>query len=69
MESNALALEKLKLGMVMRELDGKILQEWLHNFSSDGIVFPYVPKEIVPWLEKGRLNEIGQLSEKLWAKN
>lgn len=66
--SNALALEKLKLGLSMNSLDSSILTTWLTDFESQQIVYPDVADKIAEWIEDGDWVNSKELADKLWQQ-
>lgn len=64
--SNALALEKLHLGMTMKKLDAVVLKDWLENFTGKQVVYPSVPDALAEWIIAGEWNNTHSLVEKLW---
>ena len=53
--SNALALDTLKLGEVMDELDAATVAQWLANSHSPALRFPDVASAVTEWLMQGDL--------------
>ncbi len=66
--SNAVALEKLNLGMSMNSLDDNALKQWLSGFSGKRVVYPNVPNALVDWIIKGDWQETESLTKKLWEE-
>lgn len=66
--SNALALEKLSLGMTMKSLDSKILEKWLDDFSGKRVIYPNVPNAIADWIVNGDSANTTTLIKKLWSE-
>jgi hypothetical protein len=64
--SNALALEKLNLGMQMSELDNRILLEWLTKFEGKRVHYPNVPEAVIEWILKGDFENKQSLVDQLW---
>jgi len=51
--SNARAMEVLRLGQVMQELDGRVVQHWLDRCSSIRVYYPDVAAMVAEWLLGG----------------
>ncbi len=66
--SNAVALEKLNLGMSMNSLDPNALEQWLSGFSGKRVVYPNVPNALVDWIVKGDWEETESLTKTLWEE-
>ena len=66
--SNALALEDLELGMVMKTLNKKSLEGFLNSHEFKKLDYPDVAHHIVQWLEKGQLDNIDGLVESCWDR-
>jgi len=66
--SNALALEKLSLGMTMKSLDSKILEKWLDDFSGKRVIYPNVSNAIADWIVNGDTANTTNLIKKLWSE-
>ncbi len=66
--SNALALEKLSLGMEMNSLDSDKLEQWLKHFSAKQVVYPNVAEAIVDWIIRGDLDDLDGLVSQLWQQ-
>lgn len=64
--SNALAIEKLSLGSVMRELDCEIVQCWLEVPSGKRQRYPNVAGLIAEWIHSGRREDPKDLSRRVW---
>lgn len=52
-QSNAMALERLKYGCSMQQLDAQKAAHFLHNAPRVQVQFPNVAKHIVNWLKQG----------------
>lgn len=66
--SNALALERLRLGHAMHQLDAATLQTWLNSPSAQtGVQYPDVASAVVNWLLQGQWQNTRALVESLWA--
>ena len=65
--SNALALEKLHLGMQMQELDSDVLCEWLESFDGKQVHYPNVPAAIIDWILRGDFDDQQSLVDQLWS--
>ena len=66
--SNALALESLKLGDVMHDLDDVSVARWLESDHHHTIQFPDVAKTVVEWLMKGNLTVDQSWIESVWQR-
>lgn len=64
--SNALALEKLELGVAANQLTRDIISRWLDHFSPKQVVYPDVAEYIVQWIQRGDLDNQEQLVTELW---
>ncbi len=64
--SNALALEKLRLGMSMDTLSHEMVSEWLNNFEGKKINYPDVPTAIARWIKGKHYSHPKALSQLLW---
>jgi len=64
--SNALALEKLSLGMSMKSLDSHALKRWLHEFTGKRVIYPNVPDAIIHWILNHDLENTDKLVDALW---
>ncbi len=64
--SNALALEKLNLGMTMEHLDKHTLKKWLLHFEGRQIIYPSVPDAIAQWIIAGDFSTVSPLVNTLW---
>ncbi len=64
--SNALALERLQLGMVMPELDAKAVGHWLSEGKFVKVAYPDVAKAIVDWLKQGDWQPDPRWIQQLW---
>ena len=65
-ESNALALEQLRIGMVTRRLSRPDLAAWLEQPAAAAQNYPDVTAAIVQWLDEGAVESLGTLSARLW---
>ncbi len=65
-QSNALAIEKLGLGMRMKSIDPEKIGKWLDSKPSGGIRFPQVAPVLAEWIEQQKWDSIQELSKKLW---
>jgi uncharacterized protein (TIGR00661 family) len=66
-ESNALALERLRLGTVTRRLSRNDLWAWLEQPAPAARRYPDVTAGIVRWLDGGTVEPLSALSDRLWA--
>jgi uncharacterized protein (TIGR00661 family) len=67
-ESNALALEELKLGTVCKKLDQALTATWLESDQQAGMNFPDVIQDIVDWIDSGQLDSVPELVREVWNK-
>lgn len=65
-ESNALALENLGWGTVMRSLDPQCLSNWIQQIHQPSRAYPDVISEVVNWIHRENWNNLQALSDKLW---
>jgi len=68
-ESNALALEHLKLGQVMKTLDRRRIETWLSAPSIPAMKYPNVARMIAQWIHEGRWEDTHALATRAWALN
>jgi uncharacterized protein (TIGR00661 family) len=66
--SNALALERLHLGLEMSHLDPLTLRRWLDNFESKQVIYPNVAQAIVDWIVKEDFTDVDSLVSQLWRQ-
>jgi len=66
--SNALALERLKLGWAMHSLDRGRVQAWLTSSAHPRVAFPNVAQAIVDWLSSGRQESLHGFVRSVWAQ-
>ncbi|MBN1521117.1 MAG: hypothetical protein JW928_01185 [Candidatus Aureabacteria bacterium] len=67
--SNALALERLGLGNVMRRhFDHYVMERWLKSPPLKSCEYPDVFEHIVRWIHEGRWEDVQTLSRELWKK-
>jgi uncharacterized protein (TIGR00661 family) len=66
--SNALALDRLKLGEVMDELDAAIVAQWLAKSHSTQLRFPDVAGAVTEWLMQGDLTIEPSWIESVWNR-
>lgn len=68
--SNALALEKLQLGMATRSFHPHIVGEWLTDFSGQRVMYPDVAKALAGWIVTQNFDEQSKqdLICELWAQ-
>ncbi len=64
--SNALALEKLDLGMAMQTLDKNIIEHWLKDFQGKTVNYPSVPNALADFISQGNWADTKSISQKLW---
>jgi len=66
--SNALALEKLKLGQIMINLESECVKAWLDSPLPPRMNYPDVAQAIAEWIGEGKWNKMDSLIEKTWSK-
>jgi uncharacterized protein (TIGR00661 family) len=66
--SNALALDTLKLGDVMDELDAAAVAQWLAKPNSSTLRFPDVAGAVTEWLMQGDLTLEHSWIESVWDR-
>jgi uncharacterized protein (TIGR00661 family) len=66
--SNALAISKLELGMIMRRLDRSKIDRWLNTPPNRSIRFPNVAAEIASYVDGGCKEDIGGFARNVWQK-
>ena len=66
--SNALALDTLKLGEVMDELDAATVAQWLANAHSPALRFPDVAGAVTEWLMQGDLTIEPSWIKSVWDR-
>ncbi len=65
--SNARALELLRLGSVMHELDTTIVRQWLTEPGQRPVYYPHVAGMIADWITKGSYADTSGLTEAAWS--
>jgi uncharacterized protein (TIGR00661 family) len=68
-ESNALAIEQLELGIIMKRLDPGILREWLDFTAIEPMNFPDVLTMLVDWIHCGRFDDLDSLVKRAWGRS
>jgi uncharacterized protein (TIGR00661 family) len=67
-ESNAAALEQLGLGKCMKELNARVIGDWLATPNTNGNKhYPDVAKALVDWIIAGEWQDFSKLQRDLWA--
>ncbi len=66
--SNAVALEQLGYGHTMYDLDGAVIEDWLHNPHAVHVTYPNVASVLVQWLVNGMPEMDGAFIEDVWDK-
>ncbi|MCF7824959.1 MAG: glycosyltransferase [Candidatus Marinimicrobia bacterium] len=68
--SNALALEKMSLGMTTKEITPEAILNWYHSTQQDQIIFPNVVPDLVDWIEWGQWDNasLNLLAKELWSR-
>jgi len=64
--SNAAALEQLGYGHTMFDMDGAVIEDWLHNPHAVHVTYPNVAKVIVQWLQDGMPKMDREFTERIW---
>ncbi len=64
--SNAKAMEVLRIGQVMQELDSGVVQNWLENYPSIRVYYPDVAGAVAEWLLGGVRAVEKQWVESIW---
>jgi uncharacterized protein (TIGR00661 family) len=67
-ESNALALEQLGLGRVMRELDAGAIASWLDSPPIAPQDYPDVAGALADWIGTGRWDDPSDLAREMWGR-
>jgi uncharacterized protein (TIGR00661 family) len=67
-ESNAVALEQLRLGSVTRRLSRSDIGHWLGRPAPVPQHYPDVTGALVDWLDAGARESLRTLSDRLWAR-
>ncbi|MEQ1801959.1 MAG: glycosyltransferase family protein [Gammaproteobacteria bacterium] len=67
-ESNAVALEQLKLGTVTRRLSRAGIRHWMDTPAPQPQDYPDSTGALVDWLDAGAVESLEVLSNRLWAK-
>ncbi len=66
--SNAIALEKLGLGMSMTTLSSSAVSRWLRESDGKPAHYPNVAKVLAEWMVQGDLSDPKSLAATLWSK-
>ena len=64
--SNAAALEQLGYGHTMYDMDGAVIEDWLHNPHAVHVTYPNIAKVLVRWLQDGMPNMDREFTERVW---
>ncbi len=64
--SNAAALEQLGYGRTMFDMDGGVIEDWLHNPHAIHVTYPNVAKVLVRWLQDGMPKMDREFTERIW---
>lgn len=67
-ESNALALERLGLGTVVRSLTAEAVSDWADRPNPAPANYPDVLEAVANWIHQGRWQDVDELSESLWSQ-
>ena len=67
-ESNALALERLGLGTVVRRLTPGAVSDWAGLPDPPPADYPDVLAAVADWIHRGRWQDAEELSESLWSQ-
>ena len=65
--SNALALDLLGYGHVMKTLSASSVAQWLESACATRVVYPNVAQAVARWLVAGAQGSIRELADSLWA--
>jgi uncharacterized protein (TIGR00661 family) len=65
-ESNAIALERLRLGRVMHSLDADAIADWLDAPPIPPRNYPDVSSRLASWIGDGRWDDTSDLVRELW---
>jgi uncharacterized protein (TIGR00661 family) len=64
---NALAIDVLKLGMTMRNLDRNVVSQFLKSTPASAMGYPDVAAMIAEWIGRGKWWDMGGLVKEAWA--
>jgi uncharacterized protein (TIGR00661 family) len=64
--SNAAALQQLGYGHVMNDIDGAVIDHWLHNAHAVQITYPNTARILVEWLQNGMPEMTADYIENIW---
>jgi uncharacterized protein (TIGR00661 family) len=64
--SNALAIESLKLGMVMKRLNQNSVADFLDAPANQPLGYPNVARIIARWIERGNWEDVEGLAQEAW---
>lgn len=68
-QSNAAALEQLKLAKTLKLLSTESIEHWLDTLTRRApIVYPDVAKSVVEWILDGRKQPVSALCQNLWRE-
>ena len=67
-ESNALALERLGLGTVVRRLTAGAISDWADRPNPQPANYPDVLAAVADWIHQGRWQDVDELSQSLWSR-
>ena len=67
-ESNALAVDRLGLGTVVRRLESGAVADWVERPNPPRANYPDVLAAVADWIHGGRWEQVEELSESLWSR-
>ena len=67
-ESNALAVDRLGLGTVVRRLESGAVSDWAERPNPPRANYPDVLAAVADWIHGGRWHQVEELSETLWSQ-
>ncbi|MFZ2406137.1 MAG: MJ1255/VC2487 family glycosyltransferase [Methylobacter sp.] len=65
--SNAAALQQLGYGHVMHDLNGSVIDHWLHDNRAVHITYPNIAKVLVQWIQDGMPEMDVDFIEDIWS--
>lgn len=66
--SNAAALQQLGYGHVMNDMDGSVIEHWLHESYATRITYPNIARVLVQWIKDGMPEMDTDFIETIWNK-
>ncbi|MGZ4958799.1 MAG: MJ1255/VC2487 family glycosyltransferase [Methylomonas sp.] len=64
--SNAAALKQLGYGRTMLDLDGGVIEDWLHDPHAVHVTYPNIARVLVQWLQDGMPEMDRKFTERVW---